>query len=291
MEDYYSNNIRSWKGSLAMPIDFAARETTGTIGMHFNANFIYSITNILYYIKEKSKNYPKYQSNIWDCEDFAFLAAADIRCRFPGQPTAIALGTAIDRESGNSVDYAVNVIWFNRKEGGQTKCETRFIDLTEKIFMYTFDTRILIPLPISGLSDHKELPPFENLGLIESAAFQLDRREYKFNLINTEVMNTLKDAPAKCPEQSEIGWSDFNRRFWTISDRVFYAFAHIRKKHQGAPVGVAFGIAALQGMAQGFDYAALIIWNNPYNYFYWDVNEARNLEELDIKFKPRIVIV
>ena len=51
-----------------------------------------SPATVMKFIEDQSLTYGKYQSQVWDCEDWAYLAAADVRHQFPGQPVGILLG-------------------------------------------------------------------------------------------------------------------------------------------------------------------------------------------------------
>lgn len=268
---------------------------SGTTGMRFPAMLSYDPDEVMKYLINVSVNYPKYQPNIWDCEDHAFLAAADVRCHYPGQPIGIAIGIATEGDvTIKGFMHAVNYLWFEHKVGGQTKWMPQIYDPTMKRFVGSFDTKVIIPLPIAGLTDHQELPPFEKFSFQKMAAFQLDDRDHKFELIDTAVMNTLTNKLVKeCPEPADKELKDLfmQAKYWSFNDRVFYWFAQIRKMHMGAPVGVAFGQATTPDKPQGFEYAGLVLWRSADQFIYWNIQKAKDFKELNITFKPRIVIV
>jgi hypothetical protein len=282
----------SSNGRLDMPVD---RQASGTTGMRYSAMKSHNPADVMKCITELSVNYPPYQIDFYDCEDYSFLAAADIRCRFPGQPVAIAIGKATHPTGLAGQMHAVTYLWFEDKTGGQTKWIPLIFDPTIKSRVDGFDPKVIIPLPVSVLNDHKELPPFDDestFPFLDEAAFELDYN-HKFELI-PDVMKTLKNKLVKeCPKPTNLEWQDLfmNPKYWSFSDRVFYWFAHIRAMHQGAPVGVAFGEATTKKKSQNFEYAALVLWKSANEFIYWDIQTAKNLTELDAKFEPRVVIV
>jgi hypothetical protein len=267
----------------------------GTTGMRFSALKSHDPNAVMNFIADKAKTYGKYENFRWDCEDYAFLAASDVRCRFLGLPVAIAIGKGM--EGGPTIEgfnHAINILWFESQVGDQKKWEPRYFDATIGSEVKKFDTQVIIALPVSGLTDHQDLPPFDKLSFLKDAAFALDGRNYDFNLVNTDVMDTLKNKRVEeCPKPTNKEELDLfnNAKYWSTSDRVFYWFAHIRRMHKGAPVGVAFGLATHPKRPNSFDYAALVVWSSPDNFTYWDVNEAKDITQLEVKFEPRIVIV
>lgn len=275
----------------------------GTTGMLYSDAYPYPPNDVLSFIIRQASSYPPYQKDIWDCEDHAFLAAADIRCRFPGQPVGVAVGKANWPPELKGKMHAVDIIWFMNQENGQLKCDKfEFFDATLPIpsFIpkeYGFNIEAVIPLPVSGLQNHKDCPPVAGLPFCSKAAFQLDQRSYKFELM-VDVQKTLDKQTIRCAtpqkkeyESDKIWDSLFKRKvLWSIRDYPFYAFAQIRKEHMGAPVGIAFGPAtAANGQTE--DYAALVLWENANKYKYWDYLRKKELKDFGLTFNPRIVIV
>jgi hypothetical protein len=282
------------EGVLKMPPSVRL-QNKGTTGMRFPAMKSHSPEIVMQFIEDKARTYGKYQDKIWDCEDYSFLAASDIRCRFLGQPVAIALG--IGKEGGPNIiglPHAINVLWFESDVGGgQKKWIHRYYDATIHKEVKNFETHVIIPLPVSGLTDHKELPPFENFRFLDSAAFVLDGKAYNFDLINSVIDTLEKKGINDCPRPGDIeGGALFdNPLYYSYNDRVFWWFSHIRQMHKGAPVGVAFGKATNPNVPQSFDYASLVLWRSPSDFVYWDIIGAKDATQMDIKFIPRIVIV
>jgi len=283
---------------LAMPLPLVPN---GTTGMLYSAMHSHNPNDVMDFIIKEAANYPKYKATIWDCEDHAFLAAADIRCRFPGQPIAIAIGTATEPKALIGVSHAVNYLWFERKEGDKSIWDTvKILDTTlpRPGFVGSFNPTLVIPIPVSGTSNHKDLPPFERFAFQPTAAFRLDA-SYNFTLIESKVIPALEQKPKpdylrclKPPQnvyRSDASWDDLrkNSELRTYRDVVFHAFAHIRKEFMGAPVGIAFGTETETNK----DSAMLILWSNQNKFDYWDYQEGKYLAETGVKFKPRIAIV
>jgi hypothetical protein len=287
----------SGDGDLKMPAGIPWCDS-GTTGMRFSAMKSYTPGEVIKYITPLIKGYPPYQKDIWDCEDHAFLAAADLRCNFPGLPVAIAVGTATDKKSSAGIKgqmHAVNYIWFESKAGADWV--PMILDPADEKWIDEFDTKTIIPLPISGLKNHKELRPFELFDFRANAAFQLDERVHSFELITDgTVKKTLENKDfQQCTGPKDSKYKAFvNKDTWSTNDTVFYAFAQIRKKHMGAPVGVAFGeLAPKNGPKE--QYATLVLWSSQDQFIYWDVNLKRDissdLKKIGAKFEPRLVIV
>jgi len=259
----------------------------GTTGLRFAAVKSHPPDEVFAWIMPKIKSYPTYKPEIWDCEDHAILAAADIRTNFPGQPVGIAIGKATEGSIAGQ-DHAVNYIWYE-SEGGK-RWDYKILDPAAEKWAGSFNPEVIIPLPVSGRKDNKELPPFDNptaFPFREKAAFQLDLRADKFVPPGGDVEKTIsnKDFPQR-PWPTNPNYKDdaTKSEFWTTYDDVFYVFAQIRKKHMGAAVGVAFGDLTKQKK----DYAALVLWRSNTEFVYWSPQLGREIPKAD--FDPRIVI-
>lgn len=276
----------------AQYIRYENKGSTGLRPFRFKSHSPQKVEN---YILERANKYGIYIPTNWDCEDHCFVVASEVRCKFWGQPLAIALGKA----KGGSIagqDHALLILWFQ----DQGKWMHRYFDPTLKKFVDDFDTYHLIPLPINGFKDHDDLPFPGNLKFHDTAAYALDGRTYDYDLINGEVMDTLKgegieECPAPEPGTEEGDQFD---KYWAASDRVFYWFAHLRYEHKGtppkgpAPIGIAFGTAIIPGLGpQPVDMAALVLWKQPNDFIYWEIDNKTDLDSLNIKFQPRVVIV
>lgn len=219
--------------------------------------------------------YGKWEKGRWECDDFCFLAASDVRYRYPGQYIGIAIGNKLI--DGNQVPHAVNCLWFY--ESG--KWETRYIDATfrEKIAK-NFTASVILPLPISGTTNHMQFEPIKNLTHHKKAAFDLDKK-YEFDDIpklTDQVEETLiKWATHGIP----IHGGPVDTNYYLQNDRVINWYIHIRQEHKGAPIGMAFGIDAED------DYGCLVLWKNKNQYIFWDIDAAEGFTD----FSPRVVFV
>jgi hypothetical protein len=252
---------------------------------------------VMNFCVERSRNYPQYVESKWDCEDFAFLAASEVRCAFTGQPVGILVGKGTDgNEKIVGKEHAINVLWF-QKEGGQNVWYPRYFDATQKREVTGINTELVIALPILASGDaalYTRLNPFDNnkYPFEPIAAFELDDT-YDFTQMSA-VEGTLARADSfeLCPEPPSKEERDlFRDPYWTPGDDTFWWFSHIRKMHMGAPVGVAFGRAVTKKSPNGFGYSALVLWGEDNKIRYWDTGAWRYADEMGYTFNPRVVIV
>jgi hypothetical protein len=283
---------------LSMPIAYIGKDDEGSTGMRFFAVEKHSEKSVAEYILNQVQGYDPYEPRLFDCEDQAFLAASDVRCKYLGQPVAIALGKAKEDERMKGQSHALLVLWFRDQVGG-TKWIPKFFDPTLKRFVDDFDTQVLIPLPTSGSTKGNQNLKFEkNLPLLETAAFALDGRNYDYifkNKNEVQIDSLLKSKGLKeCKQQRTLDENDKildpAQRYWSPIDRVFWHFAHLRQTHKGAPIGFAVGMAKLPG-SNPFEKAALVLWKQADDFIYWDIDFKDTLASKNMKFEPRIVIV
>lgn len=246
----------------------------GTTGLRVSNMLSHSPEIVKQYIKIKSKTYGTYIADIWDCEDYCFLAASDIRYRFQGQPVGIALG---EMPEG---DHAVLSLWF---EDDKKEWRHWYFDPTLNKDLTNFKPYVIIPVAPSGSLNHHELSPYESFRFLDNAAFILDEENaYKFDLIEAAKTTLTNWKNNGLPEEGRF----IDSTYYSYNDQVFYWFSHIRREHQGVPVGAALG------KYQETDYGALILWKSPREFVYWDIFESVEFAEGDFPdFKPRIVIV
>lgn len=223
----------------------------------------------------------KYQKNIWDCEDYSFLAAADVRrhsfrnC----QPIGIALGRIL--EDGKWQWHAVNILWY---QDANLNWNYWIYDATfqRDVVIQNFDIHAIIPLPVFSSQDRNA---YDNISpkkdFLKTAGYILDEKEsYQFNLVDAAKEKLKNWGEGIYPPPG----SEINEDLYIVSDEVFYWFAHIRKEFPGAPIGVAFG----ESKDYGKDFGALIIWKNDEEYTYWNIFEGGEYNEKN--FIPRVVI-
>jgi len=264
--------------------------------------------DVMQFIEEQSTRYGKYIPEIWDCEDWAYLAAADVRRKFSGQPVGILLGKGKFGPNIEGNDHAINILWFAKRDAdGKEVWYPRYYDATWKREITDmaggdppFDTEIVIPCPIGGSDnskDYKELPPYENNPpFLKTATFALDRTDYDFSTIN--------DVKRMLTEWNNISYgtaSQVDSRLFTQTDQAFYYFAHIRRWHANirspSPKGtLPVGLVVGKIVSSGNDYAALILWNseNKDDYIYWDIYVGEVIDPILKKvdpIKPRVILV
>jgi len=275
-------------GDLDVPVPTQTKGITGIrseimLPIHMPGNVVATIIN-------NSYGYGDYIDKAWDCEDYAFLAAADVRLAHQGQPVGIALGTG-PAEGGPGIagnPHAVNVLWFRRIIGGKEEWYPRYFDATNKGMEYkNFDADVILPIPWGDSFNAQKFPIFENYEPLQKAAFVLDGRDYDFNL--TRVAEKMLVA-WKRPNDPQKGIK-VDQAVYTFSDRVFWWFAHIRKEvisdaQKGLPVGIAFG-KILKDNA-----TFLILWDDPNTYKYWDIVSGKDVTKIfNKRFIPYLVIV
>ncbi|MDD4653036.1 MAG: hypothetical protein PHQ34_12500 [Methanothrix sp.] len=254
---------------------------------------------VLKVLKERTSNreiYPEYKKSIWDCEDFAFLAASEVRCFFPGQPVGILVGEAVNIPKIKAGEiHAINVLWFEKDEGGRKTWYSEYFDATtsSRLEPGCIKTEMIIALPILASQDealHTRIEPFNdnNHPFLPTAAFELDT---EYNMDKNEmdkVIQTLqkKNSIERCPKSMNNPW-------WTPNDKAFWWFSHIRKIHMGVPVGVAFGFAVDRQSHEKFEYCSLVVWDRDDNCRYWDIDarDYSDSDRLQFDFTPRIIIV
>lgn len=279
--------------NLSMPVNYIGEKEEISTGMRFFGVKSHSRKAIKDYILGRVKDYDPYEKEKWDCEDHCFLAASEIRCKFLGQPVAVALGTGKVGAGIAGEAHALLVLWFSN----QGKWESEFFDPTYEDFVADFDTKVIIPLPISGFTDkNQDLPFKKNIPLVTTGAWALDYRSYDYALINGAVMATLtsggiKECKETRSEEEKALLLDPLKRYWNYNDRTFWHFAHLRQKHKGAPIGFAVGTATTPKFPKPYDTSALVLWKQPDDYIYWDVDTRRTLSSMNVKFNPRVVMV
>jgi hypothetical protein len=262
--------------------------------------------DVMNFIDNQASTYGKYISEIFDCENFAYLAAADVRRKFPGIRIAVLLGYG--KYGGPNIvdkEHAVNVLWIEEDAGdGKKVWVPRFYDATlhEEITNKAdppFKTEVVISIPILGSSDkndYSELAPFENFNFLKTATFALDRTTYDFDSI-ADIKNKLTNWISTGYGQSGLG--EIETALYTPNDMVFLYYAHIIEWYahhrtpqpptKAAPVGVAFGKIGND------DYAALLLWKSEKEYELWDIYAGaeinQTLKSSGLKFKARVVLV
>lgn len=260
--------------------------------------------DVMQYIAEQANTYGEYIPSVWDCEDYAYIAAADVRRRFPGQPVGVLLG--IGKYGGKNIvnkGHAINILWFEEDIGsGKKNWYPRYYDATIKEEITKdkadpeFETYVVIPFPV-GCSDnrieYRDFSPFTSFQFIDKATLALDRAAYDFGALGDikKMLNEWKLIGYGKGGQVESG-------LYTPNDIVFYWFAHIRRWYahirkplpdKVPPVGVAFG-----KLAGGQDFRSLILWSSKteYTYFHPTLGEVdKPLKSGPNKFNPRLVIV
>lgn len=251
-----------------------------TTGMQYLKTKNYNFLAVADFIMDQAKKYGGYRPDAWDSFDLSCLVAADVRYRFPGQPIGILQGIA--KEGGPEIvgrPHYINILWFEQELGdGKKEWYARYFDATICSKVREFEINAIMPIPISGLTDHNELLPLENIKFLDRAAFVLDRI-YQFELID-EVKKKMIEWKNKNPQKGH----KFEPAYYTYNDRVFYWFAHLRYLYKGAPIGAVFG------KVRNADYAALILWDYHDTYRYWDIIKARDVTQ-SIEFEPRVLIV
>lgn len=272
------------KGDLIVPVP---TQTKGITGMRSDIMLpIHSPGNVVQTIVNNAYDYGDYIPKAWDCEDYAFLAASDVRLAHQGQPIGIALGIGPE-EGGPGIagtPHAVNVLWFEKDIGnGKKEWYPRYFDATNKGMEYkNFDANVIIPIPWGESVDVQKFPILKKFQSLEKAAFVLDGRDYDFKLTD-EVEKKL--IAWKRPNDPQKGIK-VDLAVYTFSDRVFWWFAHMRKLVKGAPVGIAFGKISDEYLA------FLILWDDPNTYKYWDIITGKDVTKLiEKEFKINLVLV
>lgn len=272
-----------------------------TTGMWHGHRFVHTGDQVMKVLQEdiKWKTFGEHVDNLWDCEDRAFMGAAYLRCMLPGQPTAVALGIAVEPFAGQK--HAVIVFWAEDRNG---KFINFFFDPEASIGrpvkvgdLVKFNTKKIVPFPAFMPHEkhtvQKVLPPFDNFSYA-NGALVLDR---EYTLIDSEMAKTIveyiknrdygKLPGPKDPLQSDIFWDFFT---CSIADRVLWAFAHARQRFKGYAIGMALG--TLFGTT---DHAAIVLFGEHNDHIFVDIgNPDGTVKGGKMKagqFEPRILIV
>lgn len=267
-------------GKLKLPKSVHGR-AQGTTGARFHNLKGESPEIVRQYIfnQANEKNYGKYVPDNWDCEDYCFLAAADVRRKYQRQPIGIAMGLL------GEDPHAVNILW---RQDADMKWQYWLYDPTfHKEVTQEFKINAIVPIPICSSQNPNdylnELPP-KKFGFNKDAAFILDEKgSYKHELIDQVKVKLTQWAKNKPMYPNDGIFIDTN--YYKFNDTLFYWFAHIRAQMEfrGAPIGVAFG--KHKGVE---DRGALILWKNPDEFTYWNIYAAEEFDDDD--FEPRVVI-
>lgn len=238
-------------------------------------------------IAEKANSYGAYIPDVWDCEDYAYLAAADARLAYPGIPAGILVGE----------EHTINVFWLKK---GNEWFPWYYDATTKKDITPPFNTKIIVSLPIGWSADsrdYKDLNPFLNYPHL-NATIALDRAPFDYEAI--------EDIEKKLMEWVKIDFVKAKADGKFIpTDRLFYWFAHIRYWYahernkdksipkKVPPIGVGFG--KIKTKDQEGDYQVLILWKSPGEYIFFDVRRGtevdQNLKSGFVRFVPRLVII
>lgn len=258
-------------------------KTRGTTGLRVSHLLSHGSEKVIPYIANQAKNYGEYIPEKWDCEDFCFLAASDVRYAFQGTPVGVVLGSK--KVKGKDEDHAVIVLWFEKDINGKKEWEYIYYDPTfpKGNPVTDFTPYVVIPIPPSGSLNHYEYPPFEDFKFLEDAAFELDEIDsYKFDLIDAAKETLIKWKDEGYPGEGRF----IDSTYYSYNDQVFRWFSLIRKEQKGAPIGAALG------RYNEAEYGALIIWKSIRQFKYWDIFEGVEFAEEDYPdFKPRVVLV
>jgi len=241
---------------------------------------------VMDYIANQAAGYGNYIESVWDCEDFAYLAAADVRRRFPGQPIGVLLGTGKGYNNDNidGKGHAINILWFPERKDNQLSWFPRYFDATTKTEVntadnpQTVDPLLVIPHPIGCSNDEKKYKDFPPIlkPVITKGTIALDRAPYDFGAISDikQKLHKWIDIEYGVGKDNENeALKELPDGTYTPSDLTFYWFAHIRNwyaherdprpNNTVPPVGAAFG------QFNNKDLDVLILWKSPTEYTYF----------------------
>ncbi|MGV8125774.1 MAG: hypothetical protein ACP5PV_01005 [Methanothrix sp.] len=292
------------KGTTGLMLPELKKSKDGRMILYPKLKSTWSPEFVMQYIANQANGYGEYIESVWDCEDYAFLAAADVRRRFPGQAIGILLG--IGRYGGENINgkgHAINILWFSEREDDQMSWFPRYYDATTKqeITAQQFDPLLLVAVPIGCSNDKKKYRDFQPLlsPVITNGTIALDRAPYDYDAIGDikkELNRWVETEYGMGKENENEALGELPDGFYIPSDLTFYWFAHIRNwfaherkprpNKKVPPVGVAFG------QFKEKDLDVLIIWKSPTEYTYFHTVIGEEIDPvIRSGFKPRLVIV
>jgi hypothetical protein len=265
---------------------------TGTIGMGESGIENYSridipergIKGVMNHMLELGQIYPGYGGHtegVWDCEDRAFLVAANVRCKYPGCPIGVTTGVAGE---GSFVGerHAVVIFWYRDGSGYKSIYFDPILPDTE---IKNFQPELIIPFPLyipNSTDTRKELTPFDDERKFPYRTSGLLLFDKTHDIVNIEdVKSYIRSELNKCPEPQRLSERKIFRRKWTQLDRVLWAFSHARLEFKGAPIGLAIGTK------EGNNYSVLMLWPDKEHYIFWDIDSNQEISD----FAPRFALV
>jgi hypothetical protein len=270
----------------------------GNTGLDIDSSLPWNEGDVIAYLKRL--DYGAYIPTIWDCEDRAFWGVAHVRHRFSGCPIGIASGKA--KIGGEEVQHAVIILWCP-DEHGKISESSRYIyfdpDKNSEIDKTSFTPELIVPFSVNKTKLKQKIPPLNDAGFekpLDGVYFIWDyHHDWSFN-INEVTQYVIGQEKLKFSEKYKSGCEEFAagcqghqedvhkvmdknaaKMFWSKEDRAFWAFAHVRRKFKGFPVG----------MALSNDDAVLILWEKPSSkWVYLHLNDG-----IIANFSPRLVWV
>ncbi|MDD4651362.1 MAG: hypothetical protein PHQ34_03940 [Methanothrix sp.] len=268
----------------------------GNTGLDINLSMPWNEDDIIAYLK--IVDYGQYIPTIWDCEDRSFWGVAHVRHRFSGCPIGVASGKA--KRNGKEVQHAVIILWCP-DEHGKISESSRYIyfdpDTKGVISEASFTPELIVPFSVDKTRSKQTIPPLNGAGFekpLNNVYFIFDyHHEWSFD-INKIIQYVIEQEHLKFSEKYRSGCEELAvggqgtqevhkvidkiaaSSLWSKEDRALWAFAHVRRKFKGFPIG----------MALSNDDAVLILWENP--------NKAVYLHPKDgiiANFNPRLVWV
>jgi len=269
----------------------------GNTGIDIDSSLPWNEDDIIAYLKKI--NYGEYISTIWDCEDRAFWGVAHVRRRFSGCPIGIASGKA--KIGGAEVQHAVIILWCP-DEHGKISESSRYIyfdpDKNSPIDEASFTPELIVPFSVDKTRSKQKIPPLNGAGFekpLEGVYFiwdyhhdwSIDINKVKQYVIEQENLKFSEKYKSGCEELAAGGQGSQEEvhkvmdkiaasSLWSKEDRALWAFAHVRRKFKGFPIG----------MALSNDDAVLILWENPSKSVYLHLKDG-----IITNFSPRLVWV
>ena len=148
------------KGTTGLMLPELKKSKDGRMILYPKLKSTWSPEFVMQYIANQANGYGEYIESVWDCEDYAFLAAADVRRRFPGQAIGILLG--IGRYGGENINgkgHAINILWFSEREDDQMSWfpDTMMLLPSRKSLLSNSIHFYLLQFPLDALMTKKNI--------------------------------------------------------------------------------------------------------------------------------------
>lgn len=249
---------------------------------------------------ERSTN-PKFSKDIpgfWECTDRAYWGVSVVRCKCPGTPMGVAIGTGkVGKVVGQP--HAVIYFWtwdFNNNSWTQTP------SIYDPLYgpIHDFDPKAFVSFPpyrpnfkFNGIKigEAKLMSPFDTFTPIDKGWIMpsYDQKYYVdyFEDIKSKLTDKNNKIYTSCLPPNVQSEMDVFKRRRTREDRAFWTYNQIRDTYNRSAVAFALGTKPNETDDKK-DSAAIVLWKSAKECIFWDVEQRAEISSAD--FEPRFVL-